>query len=122
MRTVNVKTNPAGLTFEEWVCAAGLAVFDHQAGTARPYSVSHTTYRSVALPRPPHLPAVVVLCSGTSRPPPGSVKKVRNTRVFYPRRVRAAWLAGEDPTEYRASPDSTTSLLGRRAGNGAEHR
>jgi hypothetical protein len=93
------KTNKEGLTFEEWVCAAGVAVFCDDR--VRPYTSSYTSYKSVALQRPKHLPNVVTLVFGTSRRA-GPVKAVKNTTVFYSKKIRQAFLAGEDPTEWRA--------------------
>lgn len=52
-------TNREGLTFEEWVCAAGVAAWRY----------SYT---------------------------------VDNKSGYYSPKVRAAWKAGEDPTEWRA--------------------
>lgn len=86
--------NKEGLTFEEWVCAAGVAVIDT---FVKPYSESHTTY--VPAPRPKHLEGTVLLVFGTSRPPAGIPKRHRTT--WYPKKVRDAWRAGEDPSEWR---------------------
>lgn len=89
--------NKEGLTFEEWVLAAGVARFGytHTEGVY-PYTSSDTAYR-VAHPGTPgtsderfldHCPAM---------------KKVRYSRCFYPTKIRKAWREGEDPTEYRAA-------------------
>lgn len=70
--------NREGLTFGEWVCAAGVAVFDYEY--LRPYTES-----------------VRIL------PPSG--QGGRGERVVsrpYSEKYRKAWRNGEDPTEYRA--------------------
>jgi hypothetical protein len=77
--------NREGMTFEEWVCAAGLAVTD--GSLVLPYSESWTQQDSRRT------------FSGYVYEGP----KVRVRRVdVYGRKVRRAWLDGEDPTEYRA--------------------
>ncbi len=67
--------NPEGLTFEEWVLAAGKAKFGHIASEGiYPYTTSDgSRYTST-----------------------------RHTTTHYSRHIRKAWREGEDPTEYRA--------------------
>lgn len=96
---MKTSTNREGLTFEEWVCAAGVAAFS--GDTVRPYSSSYSTYKYTGFRRPAHLPPVVLLCTSTSRLPAHLCKRVSHTTVFYPRAIRKAWRAGEDPTEWR---------------------
>jgi hypothetical protein len=84
------RTNKEGLTFKEWVCAAGVAVIDDGAGGVRPYSESWTEYPLSGETRVLRPDDVV------SRRKPKRVKK-----VWYSKKIRAAWLAGEDPSEYR---------------------
>lgn len=69
--------NREGLTFEEWVCAAGVAIFGYLHGDGvAPYS--------------------------TSGPDLSSSKRRRWYRYWYPRKIRKAWREGEDPTDWRA--------------------
>lgn len=88
--------NREGLTFEEWVCAAGLAVIDYDG--VKPYTYSYTAYR----PKPPQEweKGSVLLLFGTSRAPEGI--PYRRKITYYPPWVRKAWKEGEDPTEYMA--------------------
>lgn len=85
--------NNEGLTFKEWVCAAGLAVFDG-CGNVRPYSSSQTYTQCYCLGN-----------AGSSDERffdyAPRFKKVRRSSTFYPRSLREAWKAGEDPTERR---------------------
>lgn len=70
-------TNREGLAFEEWVLAATVAVFGYlHTDGVYPYS--------------------------TSGPDLSESKSRRWRTVWYPRKVRKAWLNGEDPTEWRA--------------------
>lgn len=109
------KQNPEGLTFEEWVCAAGVAVYN---GTAvRPYSESETRHVCNAYARCAFPVRTAVSLDWASEE---AIKRLdasscrrywlrgyrvyvkRYTRVFYPKKVREAWRAGEDPTDWRA--------------------
>jgi hypothetical protein len=85
--------NLEGLTFEEWVCAAGVASTD--LGVVKPYTASWTSY----YPAPNPHPGTVILLCGTSRLPPGLARK--GTTTYYPKKVRQAWKDGVDPTEWR---------------------
>ena len=84
--------NREGMTFEEWVCAAGVAVIDR---FVKPYSES--SYYYTMAPNP--VPGTVLLVFGTSRPPPGI--KHRQTVRWYSKKIRDAWKNGEDPSEWR---------------------
>ena len=88
--------NPEGLTFEEWVCAAGVASFDQ--GLTRPYTSSETVYH-VPPPCEEVKPRVLWLVNGIVVP---KHEPKRYTHTHYPKKVRDAWKAGEDPTEWRA--------------------
>ena len=80
--------NREGLTFEEWVCAAGVAVFNNEM--VRPYTTSWTI-------RVPVTAADRNVSDCVLR------KRVRReSQRFYPLSVRKAWKAGEDPSEWRA--------------------
>lgn len=81
--------NQEGMTFEEWVCAAGVAVFDQEF--VKPYTSS---YQYAVEHSPEHYKRGG--CFTDRR----AVK--RHTTRWYLERVRAAWKAGEDPTEWRA--------------------
>ncbi len=70
-----MKINKEGLTFKEWVCAAGVAVIDDGSVGVKPYSSSGLDL--------------------------SSSKRKRWYRTHYSKAIRKAWLAGEDPTEYR---------------------
>jgi hypothetical protein len=97
--------NPEGLTFEEWVCAAGLAKQDHTNAfhtnafpPVRPYSSSDTVYRSP--PQPAWAKGTVTLiCHGNSMP---RGIPVRRSSTYYTKKIRDAWRRGEDPTEWRS--------------------
>lgn len=65
--------NAEGLTFIEWVLAAGVASFVHIASEG---VFPYTTSSSKWTPRP-------------------------YKQTHYPRKIRLAWRNGEDPTEYR---------------------
>lgn len=97
--------NPEGLTFEEWVCAAGVAVPDHRMNPMEswrawpwvmPYSQSDTYYDPWVNP----IPGTVLLVGHGQRMPLG--KKRTRTTTFYSKKIREAWRNGEDPTEWRA--------------------
>lgn len=87
-----MKLNKEGLTFEEWVCAAGKAVFD--GCQVRPYSKTETVL-------------VTYYCGsiGTSDErffdDVPRLKKKTYKKVFYSKKIRDAWRNGEDPTEHR---------------------
>jgi len=79
------------MTFEEWVCAAGVAVIHGDD------VVPYTTSRMVAVP-------VVPERKQYNR---GFIERVceakRETKRNYPKKIRDAWRNGEDPTEWRAA-------------------
>lgn len=87
--------NREGLTFEEWVCVAGVASID--LGVVRPYTTSWTSHYAAPNPHP----GTVLLLCGTSRMPPGIVR--RSSTKHYSKKVRQAWKDGVDPTEWRMS-------------------
>lgn len=97
MPVTSSDVNSEGLTFYEWVCAAGVAVQVH--GEIKPYSTSRSSYVSTALKRPPSYDLVEL----DSRPalPRHLMKRERSTTVWYSKKVREAWRRGEDPTEWR---------------------
>lgn len=88
-----MKTNREGLTFEEWVCAAGEARFDSlwSEPLIAPYSRSYTFY-------PDHTDYKTNprRCFTDPR------KAKKRTTVYYSKKVRDAWRNGEDPTEWRS--------------------
>lgn len=87
-------TNPEGLTFGEWVLAAGRGVFDH--GNVRLYTSSETRYYAPRerLVEKPYLMLVNGIVVPKHLP-----KRVKTT--WYSKKLRDAWRSGEDPTEYR---------------------
>lgn len=108
--------NPEGLTFSEWVCAAGVAVFTRD-GRLKPYSESSTHHYcqdDVRRNFPVRSAAVLDWASEEA------IKRfhargcryywlrgyrvyvVRRTSTHYPKKIRAAWRAGEDPTDWMA--------------------
>ena len=91
-------TNNEGLTFEEWVCAAGVAVVDQ--GLVKPYTQSDTVYR----PRPDweivSAPGDRLLVAGVVVP---RHYPYRHKTTWYDKKIREAWKRGEDPTEWRAA-------------------
>jgi hypothetical protein len=87
-------TNKEGLTFEEWVCAAGAAIIDNDVVT--PYTTSWTSHHAAPNPHP----GTVLLLCDTSHLPPGTVR--RGSTKHYREKVRRAWKDGIDPTEWRA--------------------
>ena len=108
------KLNPEGLTFEEWVYAAGLAKHDCD-GCFRPYQ--ETRWREVEYDAFYKLPIAVRTrlysrrggrwVSYRARP----LYHVRywaypERRINYPLRLRKAWAAGEDPAEYRGQEEA----------------
>lgn len=88
--------NREGLTFEEWVCAAGYARFyeNNPRWSVLPYTESYTSpaagpnnqYHWAAVPTPAR----------------------RHTVIHYPKKIREAWRNGEDPTEWRAAKELGT--------------
>lgn len=82
--------NHEGLTFEEWVCAAGVASIDDGSVGVRPYTTSQVLHRPV--------PGRLALVNGIVVP---WLAPRRETIRYYPVRVREAWKNGEDPTEHR---------------------
>lgn len=89
------RMNKEGLTFEDWVCAAGVAV-DHPAypENVAPFSISETYWQTYYLGT-----------RGTSDErffdEVPRQRKRKHTRVFYSRKLRDAWRQGEDPSEWR---------------------
>ena len=90
---METSVNKEGLTFEEWVCAAGKAVRDplFSEFCVAPYTRSGVTY-------PDHKDYGIKpgRCSTDPRPPK------RYTNRYYSEKIRQAWKQGEDPTEWRA--------------------
>lgn len=86
-----MKTNKEGLTFKEWVCAAGVAVIDDGSCGVQPYSTSYE---------------IAILDNG-HQIAAGFIEKkrrlVRRTTRFYSRKIRKAWTNGEDPSDYRGT-------------------
>lgn len=76
--------NREGLTFEEWVCAAGVAKFDQ--GLVLAYTESRT----------------VIVGPDEWDGWADTRRRVVKRTVWYPLEIRKAWRDGEDPTEYRA--------------------
>ena len=98
--------NPEGLTFEEWVCAAGVAVPDYCGASweghpylppVAPYTTSNTSYR--LRPQAAWEKGTVLLISGTSK---ADYVAHKSSRTNYPKKVRQAWKDGVDPTEWRS--------------------
>lgn len=90
--------NREGLTFEEWVCAAGVALQDHRSAfwerawpPVLPYSWSDTFYR-------PGADSKVLLVNGICVL---EHKPHRHRHIYYSKNVRQAWKDGVDPTEWR---------------------
>lgn len=90
------EVNREGLTFEEWVCAAGVAAFSGES--VRPYSSSSQSYTFIGLTRPD--PNLIRL--DTPTPARYLLKPIRRTTRYYSEKIRKAWRDGEDPSEYRA--------------------
>ena len=89
MRYFTNRTNREGLTFEEWVCAAGVANIDPTRGVL-PYSESTTSVREAR-------PGESFFWHKGVR-----YHNVRHTTYRYSKAIRKAWKDGEDPTEWRA--------------------
>lgn len=90
--------NVEGLTFEEWVCAAGVAAIDDGSVGVLPYTSSYVHYH-FAERKDWNKDTVLLLCHGNTIP--RGIPK-RRTVTYYPKKVREAWKRGEDPTEWRA--------------------
>lgn len=89
-------TNREGLTFKEWVCAAGVAVYSYE--DVMPYSKSDTIYLPPPMKR--NDPKLIDMVDHRTRCKPWV--PYRRSRRYYSPKVRAAWKVGEDPTEWRA--------------------
>jgi hypothetical protein len=91
--------NPEGLTFEEWICAAGVAVMDHTSaayeGHAWPPVLPYSYSYERADFRKDHGYQILDGIITTK------AKLVRNKNVYYSKKIRQAWRCGEDPTEWR---------------------
>jgi len=97
--------NPEGLTLEEWVCAAGYALFDRVTGEVRPYTESSSTYVSADPASGVSKERIDQLRTSACRRfwhRGYRVYVVRNSRTNYSKKIRDAWKAGEDPTDHRA--------------------
>lgn len=90
--------NCEGMTFEEWVCAAGVAKPDHRfavydgpfppvAAYSESFQSQYTDWRNGSM-----------LYDGIILP---KTRLVRTKLVNYPKKIRVAWKNGEDPTEWR---------------------
>lgn len=86
-------TNREGLTFEEWVCAAGVAVLDAttQGATIAPYTYSYQ--RAVEHDADHYRRGG---CFTDRR------RLKRETVRYYSPKIRKAWRDGEDPSDWRA--------------------
>lgn len=91
--------NSEGLTFSEWVQAAGSYVPDPKGDAygCAPYSLSCPYY--VGFDRHGSEAGINVNLHANN----GRVVRRSGTRTFFPRRLRNAWRNGEDPAEYRAA-------------------
>jgi hypothetical protein len=95
--------NREGLTFTEWVCAAGVAVFDAD-DNVRPFSVSETVTLPLDEDARTSLGKRLEQVRRRAYLGRGGYfwYQQRYSTQFYPKKFRVAWLAGEDPTEWRA--------------------
>jgi hypothetical protein len=84
-----LKLNKEGLTFEEWVCAAEVASIDDGSFGVRPDCIS---YKSVTQDKGYQILNGII---------EKKLKLTRRTTYFYNRKIRMAWINGEDPSEYR---------------------
>ena len=86
--------NKEGLTFGEWICAAGKAVFNFDV--LIPYSTTETvtTFHEISYAEASADHRLVVGSRGPSY-------KHQYKNVYYSKQLREAWSNGEDPTEYR---------------------
>lgn len=90
--------NREGLTFEEWLCAAGLARIEYDR--VLPYTESSTSYKQATwVPAESLQTTLLLLCDNIPR----REQKIRRTVTHYSAAVRKAWKDGEDPTEHRAA-------------------
>ena len=117
--------NPEGMTFAEWVCAAGVAQFTFD-GRLKPYSESSTYHLcndNVRSNFPVRTAAIIDWATPEALARLHArdcrhywlqgyrVYVVRRSSTYYPKKVRAAWKAGEDPTDWMAAltaPKETT--------------
>ena len=76
------KINDEGLTFEEWVCAAGVAKFTPTTNAFIPMGEGWTRFSNCPENRNTKL-------------------MQRKYRYNYPAYIRKAWADGEDPTEWK---------------------
>jgi len=84
--------SPEGLTFEEWVCAAGVAArMTGWDGDAWPDVKPFAEYWT-------HYDREVAAISGNVYRYNPKRRSIQN----YPTKIRKAWRDGEDPTEWRA--------------------
>lgn len=93
--------NIEGLTFSEWLCAAGLAVYsDSEPEGVKPFSSSYRQWKSKALRRWAEYRPIDL----DPRQCPRHLLEPFYVRTeYYSRKVRKAWRSGEDPTEWRAT-------------------
>lgn len=91
--------NREGMTFEEWVCAAGVARLDC-ARLVRPYTESWQGVRALGTVR--DLGRIMPTPDARQNAHGYWVRPIRTSCTYYPKKVRDAWKAGEDPSEWRA--------------------
>jgi len=92
-------TNSEGLTFPEWVQAAGRYVANPMGDDygCAPYSRSYPYY--VGFDRHGNEADLNINLYASG----GTSVRRSGTRTFFPKRLREAWRNGEDPTEHRAA-------------------
>jgi hypothetical protein len=98
------KMNPEGLTFEEWVCAAGVAIYT--PNEVQKFKESRAVWRKI-------YPDTVLTPEGWGRSfIYNGVHYYKKTisHQFYKTAIRKAWKNGEDPTEYQRTQKEPSKI------------